>query len=169
MERVLSPCLEDEPQDGNGYQTGILFPHSVSDQATTDIIFRHAAFLLFKEQLFSVHLPYFLWECTKEIVDEDIITTKSVARSPILNQEKRLIQSLYTRADGRLNNPTHKVASGSGIRQFLEPVSSKPEMGHSFWKFAITDGQTIAEKSIHLCPLYIELARTHIYVGNMPC
>lgn len=41
------------------------------------------AFWLFKEQLFSVHLPYFLWEYTKEIADEDIITTKSVAKSPL--------------------------------------------------------------------------------------
>lgn len=75
--------MEDEPQDRNGYQTGILFPHSVSDQAITDIISRHVAFWLFKEQLFSVHLPYFLWEYTKEIADEDIITTKSVAKSPL--------------------------------------------------------------------------------------
>lgn len=82
MERVLSPCLDDEPQDRNGDQTGILFPHSVSDQATTDIISRHAAFSLFKEQLFRVHLPYFLWECTKVAADEDINITKSWPNFP---------------------------------------------------------------------------------------
>lgn len=119
---LLSPCLDDEPQDGNGYQTGILFPHFVSNQETTQSGF----LVMLRSGCSKSNFSGCIYLISSGIVRKSSLPPSPSPKSRSQSRQEVYSQSLRRSRRAGQTTPRIKLRAAPAFGNFLNPFPRNP-------------------------------------------